>query len=84
MIKRGWFKEFYQRLTSRFDKYYRVTSFYNPKPDYFLKGGFFGKISRIPKHGHSRLEKATEKEVCEGLEEVKEIEKCSEERESRI
>lgn len=76
MAKRGY------KLLKIFTKDYKVTSYHNPKPDYYLKGGLFGRIKMIPKHGHSRLEKATEKEICEGLEEAKKIERCSEDREN--
>ena len=46
-----------------FTKYYKVTYYYNPKPDFYLRIGFFGRVKMIPKHGHSRLEKATEEET---------------------
>jgi len=74
------FKRVYN-LLKIFTKYYKVTSYHNPEPDFYLKVGFFGKIKKIPKHGYSRLEKATQEEICEGLEEAKKIEKCSKERE---
>jgi len=75
------FKRVYN-LLKIFTKYYKVTSYHNPEPDFYLKVGFFGKIKMIPKHGHSRLEKATKKEIGKGLEEAKKIEICSEEREN--
>jgi len=66
----------------KYDKCYKVTSFYNPEPDYCFKGGFFGRIKMIPKHGHSRLEEISKEELDKALEKFKEIEKCSEDREN--
>jgi len=74
--------KYLKRKSSNLEEHYKVTSYHNPKPDFYLKVGVF-EIEIIPKYGHSRLEKATEKEICECIEEEKEIERCSEERENR-
>ncbi len=71
-----------EKLSKIFTRYYKVTSYHNPKPNCYLKVELFGRIKIIPKHGHSRLEEATKEELCECLENAKKIKECSEKREN--
>jgi len=71
------------RLSNIFTKYYKLTLYHNPKPSFYFKVGLFGKLKVIPRNMPSTLEEATKEEICECVEEEKEIERCSEERENK-
>jgi len=64
------------------DVYWKVTSFYNKKPDYGLKIGLFGKVEMFPKHGHSRLEEASKDDIKSLLKNSEKIKDCTEDREN--
>ena len=71
------------KLSEIFTKYYKLTLYHNPKPSFYLKVGLLGKLKVIPRNIPSNLEEATKEEICECVEEAKEIARCSEERENK-